>query len=304
MKKAVGGSVQAKSLNQKKYVKNLQNENIKILFAIGPAGTGKTYLACNEAISQLKNNIVNKIILTRPVVPVEEDIGFLPGTMNKKMDPWTRPILDIFEEKYSKTDIEIMMKQNIIEISPLGYMRGRTFKNAFIIADEMQNSSPNQMLMLTTRIGENSKMVITGDLQQSDKSAANGLQDFMNKFYRFQDTIHEKYRNANISPENSVERFIMDIGICITCFTNKDIQRSPVVSNILEIYEETYSNPEVKTIQYEIERTEVEPKEIKPKEIKPKEIKPKEIETKPNKDLDINFNLLNDAAMIPLSHYK
>ena len=304
MKKAVGGSVQAKSLNQKKYVKNLQNKNIKILFAIGPAGTGKTYLACNEAISQLKNNIVNKIILTRPVVPVEEDIGFLPGTMNKKMDPWTRPILDIFEEKYSKTDIEIMMKQNIIEISPLGYMRGRTFKNAFIIADEMQNSSPNQMLMLTTRIGENSKMVITGDLQQSDKSAANGLQDFMNKFYRFQDTIHEKYRNANISPENSVERFIMDIGICITCFTNKDIQRSPVVSNILEIYEETHSNPEVKTIQYEIERKEVEVKEIKPKEIKPKEIKeikPKEI--KPNKDLDINFDLLNDAAMIPLSHY-
>lgn len=288
MKKVVGGSVQAKSLNQKKYVKNLQNENIKILFAIGPAGTGKTYLACNEAISQLKNNIVNKIILTRPVVPVEEDIGFLPGTMNKKMDPWTRPILDIFEEKYSKTDIETMMKQNIIEISPLGYMRGRTFKNAFIIADEMQNSSPNQMLMLTTRIGENSKMVITGDLQQSDKSAANGLQDFMNKFYRFQDTIHEKYRVANISPENSIERFIMDIGICITCFTNKDIQRSPVVSNILEIYEETYSNPEVKTIQFE--RKEVEPRETKPKEI--------------NLHTQTNFNLLNDAAMIPLSHYK
>jgi phosphate starvation-inducible PhoH-like protein len=185
-------------LNQKKYVKNLQNENIKILFAIGPAGTGKTYLACNEAISQLKNNVINKIILTRPVVPVEEDIGFLPGTMNKKMDPWTRPILDIFEEKYSKADIESMMKQNIIEISPLGYMRGRTFKNAFIIADEMQNSSPNQMLMLTTRIGENSKMVITGDLQQSDKTTTSGLQDFVNKFYRFQHIFSGLYLTQNM----------------------------------------------------------------------------------------------------------
>ena len=141
--------------NQKKYVDILNDSRTPLVFVTGPAGTGKTLLACNSAIKMLKNGSVDKIILTRPVVPVEEDIGFLPGNLNKKMDPWTKPIFDVFSDFFSQTEINLMIQNNIIEIAPLGYMRGRTFKKSFIIADEMQNSSPNQMKMLTTRIGEN-----------------------------------------------------------------------------------------------------------------------------------------------------
>ena len=140
-------------------------------------------MAFNSAVNCLKENKIDKIIITRPVVPVEEDIGFLPGSMAKKMDPWTRPIFDIFEEYYSKAQVNNMVLNGQIEISPLGYMRGRTFKNAFIIADEMQNSSPNQMMMLTTRFGEGSKMVITGDLKQADKVGQySGLHHFIKKW--------------------------------------------------------------------------------------------------------------------------
>ena len=181
MKKSNHNICNPKSYNQEQYLKYLKDPSVKILFVVGPAGSGKTYLACNEAIQLLKNGFINKIILTRPLVPVEEDIGFLPGNIIKKMDPWTKPIIDIFEEKYSKQEIEKLIHNNIIEISPLAFMRGRTFKNAYIIADEMQNSSPNQMLMLTTRIGENSKMIITGDLKQSDKPDISGLNDFLQK---------------------------------------------------------------------------------------------------------------------------
>jgi phosphate starvation-inducible PhoH-like protein len=153
----------------------LNNKKNDLIVAVGPAGSGKTMFACLKAMESLRKNDVNKIILTRPVVPVEEDIGFLPGNIVKKMDPWTRPIFDLFLEYYSQNEITQMINNGIIEISPLAYMRGRTFKNAFIIADEMQNSSPNQMMMLTTRIGTNSRMVITGDLDQSDKFENNGL---------------------------------------------------------------------------------------------------------------------------------
>ncbi len=159
-----------KSHNQQLYMNYLMDQAVKIVVGTGAAGTGKTLFACQEAIQKFKQGEVQKIIITRPLVSVEqEDIGFLPGTLENKMDPWTRPIFDIFREYYSKTEIEKMMYNNIIEISPLAYMRGRTFKYSWIIADEMQNSSPNQMLMMTTRLGIGSKLVITGDLQQSDK---------------------------------------------------------------------------------------------------------------------------------------
>ena len=168
--------------NQKSYVDNLQDWNIPIVLGIGPAGCGKTMFACLQAIHELKSGSVDKIILTRQIVPVEEEeLGFLPGNLVKKMDPWTRPVFDIFSEFYQQRDIENMIHCVILEISPLAYMRGRTFKRAFIIADEMQNSTHNQMLMLTTRIGDYSKMVITGDLKQSDRSTDNGLLDFMVK---------------------------------------------------------------------------------------------------------------------------
>jgi phosphate starvation-inducible PhoH-like protein len=223
--KSLSNYYKPKSYNQKKYCEYLNDWKIKLLFAIGPAGTGKTMLACNTAIKELQSGNINKVILTRPVVPVEEDIGFLPGNINKKMDPWTRPIFDIFLEFYSQKDIDAMIHANVIEIAPLGYMRGRTFKNAFIIADEMQNSSPNQMLMLTTRIGEGSKMVITGDLKQSDKGLNSGLYDFIRKFDLYEQL--EMIYNTTM---------IRNSGIKIVEMNNTDIERSPIIEKILDIY--------------------------------------------------------------------
>ena len=185
-----------------------------MVFAVGPAGTGKTMLACYAAIQGLNDDSFKRIILTRPAVSVEEDIGYLPGTLEEKMDPWTRPIMDIFAEFYSQTQIASMIKEKVIEICPLAYMRGRTFKNSFIIADEMQNSTPNQMKMLLTRIGDDSKMVITGDLMQHDrKYDENGLKDI---YERIKDRAHKRIE-------------------CIT-FEHKDIERSPIVKDILDIY--------------------------------------------------------------------
>jgi phosphate starvation-inducible PhoH-like protein len=214
-----------KTPNQEKYYSYLNDDKIKLLFVVGPAGTGKTMLACNNAVKDLKSGKVSKIVLTRPVVPVEEDIGFLPGNINKKMDPWTRPIFDVFLDFFSQREIDLMMYNNVIEISPLAYMRGRTFKNAFIIADEMQNSSPNQMLMLTTRIGLGSKMVVTGDLKQSDKGLDSGLNDFINKFKVYEKRELEKYNNTDINS-----------GIKMVELNNTDIERSPVIVKILDVY--------------------------------------------------------------------
>jgi len=202
-----------KTINQGKYINLMKTQDLVV--CLGPAGTGKTMFACMEAIQQLKNRDINRIVITRPIVSVEdEQLGFLPGNINQKMDPWTRPIFDIFLEYYNMADITQMVKNRVIEISPLAFMRGRTFKNSFIIADEMQNSSPNQMMMLTTRIGDNTKMVITGDLCQSDRSLNNGLSDFIEKF--------------KVYPKNSTISLI-ELG-------KEDVKRSETVKTILEIY--------------------------------------------------------------------
>jgi phosphate starvation-inducible protein PhoH len=148
-----------KTANQKIYCNCLSDINASIVLGVGPAGTGKTLFACTSAIQMLQRGDIHKIVLTRPVVAVEEELGFLPGNMVMKMDPWTRPIFDIFLEFYAQKDIDAMVQSGTIEISPLAYMRGRTFKRAFIIADEMQNSSPNQMLMLITRIGDGLSLI-------------------------------------------------------------------------------------------------------------------------------------------------
>jgi phosphate starvation-inducible PhoH-like protein len=207
-----------KSINQQKYLQAIENENTKLVIANGPAGTGKTLFACISAIELLKNNNIDKIILTRPLVTVEEEIGFLPGNINQKMDPWTKPIIDIFSEYYKQLEIDNMIYNNIIEIIPLGYMRGRTFKNSYIIADEMQNSTPNQMKMITTRIGENSKMIITGDLNQSDLKEKNGLDDLIKKY------------------ENYIINNKLDDLIKIINLENTDIERSQIVKILTNIY--------------------------------------------------------------------
>lgn len=203
-----------RGINQEQYVKWLDDHRVSILLGVGPAGTGKTLFACNSAVKALKSGEVQKIIMTRPVVPVEEDIGFLPGDLITKMNPWTRPIFDILTEFYMQKDIDAMLRTGIIEISPLAFMRGRTFKRSFIVADEMQNSSPNQMLMLTTRLGEGSKMVITGDLKQSDRSVDNGLADLMKKLKSYGDCESIKMVEMNVA----------------------DVERSAAVSKILDIY--------------------------------------------------------------------
>lgn len=209
----------AKTINQNNYKKSLYNSNISLLFSIGPAGTGKTLLACQYAIKSLQNKEINKIIITRPTVAIEEDMGFLPGDINAKMHPFTIPIFDIFEEFYSKKDINEMLKDNIIEIAPLGFMQGRSLKNSIIVADEMQNSTPSQMFMLLTRLGINSKMILTGDLMQTNNKN-NGLNDILNKLSNY-------YLSSNEMNND---------GIDVISLTNEDIQRSSIVKTVTEIY--------------------------------------------------------------------
>lgn len=197
--------------NQEKYKSLLNDNNIKLVISVGSAGTGKTLFACQSGFNNLDNRMIEKILITRPTVTVNEDIGFLPGNLNKKMAPWMRPVMDILKDyKISKHDIEI---------SPLGFMRGRTFKNYFIIADEMQNSTPEQMIMLLTRMGENSKIVITGDLLQSDHDE-NGLKDLIDKIKSYYSNEEEMNKD----------------GIGIVYFNDDDIKRSKLVKTILFIY--------------------------------------------------------------------
>lgn len=222
--KALAPLYKPKSTKQRRYVNALASSDTSIVFGIGPAGCGKTLFACLQGIRMLKSGQVKKLVLTRPIVPVEEEeIGFLPGTLAKKMDPWTRPILDTFLEFYHQKDLDEMFYNGVIEICPLAFMRGRTFKHAFIIADEMQNSTPNQMLMLTTRIGDHCKMVVTGDLKQTDRVANNGLLDFIRKHNAFMRSSAEQ----DVQQRKLVSLVEMDAS---------DVQRSPIVSHILNIY--------------------------------------------------------------------
>ena len=203
-----------RNLSQETYLELLKNPKKYIVFAIGPAGTGKTLLAVQAGIKAFQEGKVEKLIVTRPAVSVDEDLGFLPGDLNEKMAPWTRPIFDVLGEYYQQKDVADMLMEGIIEISPLAYMRGRTFKNSWIIADEMQNATTNQMKMLLTRLGENSKMIVTGDLAQADRLQDNGLIDFCNLLGK-----HKKLEHIDI-----------------VHFTQKDIERHDAVKEVLSIY--------------------------------------------------------------------
>jgi len=164
-----------KTPGQCKYALALRSPK-PIVIGTGPAGSGKTMLACQIALEHVTKYQRPKIVLTRPIVAADEDMGYLPGDMDQKMEPWTKPMFDIFEQYFSYNQID-----RFVKIEPLGYMRGRTFTDTLIIADEMQNATPNQMKMLLTRVGEGTKLIVTGDLEQSDLGPENGLEDLIYK---------------------------------------------------------------------------------------------------------------------------
>ena len=178
-----GRSIRPKTANQKHYVDAIDEHTIT--FGIGPAGTGKTYLAMAKAVAALQSREVNRIILTRPAVEAGEHLGFLPGTLSEKIDPYLRPLFDALHDMIDQDSIPRLMQTGIIEVAPLAYMRGRTLNDAFIILDEAQNTSPEQMKMFLTRLGFGSRMVITGDVTQMDlpsgaKSGLKVIRDILN----------------------------------------------------------------------------------------------------------------------------
>jgi phosphate starvation-inducible PhoH-like protein len=204
--------ISPRTFTQRRYI-DLLTSHVPIVVGTGPAGTGKTLLACHAASRALASKQVDRLILTRPAVSVDEQHGHLPGSLEQKMAPWTRPMFDALYRWYPPKRVKDMMYDQKIEICPLAYMRGRTFDNAWIIGDEMQNSTPSQMKMLLTRIGEGSKMVVIGDPNQHDRGFEhNGLIDLLEKLPAPTDNIQ------NIE------------------FTDGDVVRHEVVREILRLY--------------------------------------------------------------------
>ena len=205
-----------KTVNQEAYILALLNPQVDIVVAGGPAGTGKTYLAMQAAIKAMKAQTCDKIILTRPAVGVDDEKhGFLPGDLNAKMEPWTRPLLDVLREYYTQKEITHMLEEQIVEIAPLAFCRGRNFKQSYVILDEAQNCTPSQIKMIMTRIGEGSKIVITGDIEQADrKTKDNGLMD-----------LQERLKSYDVP------------GLRLCQFDVKDIQRHQIIQHVLKLYQ-------------------------------------------------------------------
>jgi len=208
-----------RSETQELYNHHIKDNDLKIVIASGPAGTGKTLFPTQYA-AKLLEETDTKIVLTRPLISVDEELGYLPGNINQKMDPWIIPIFDVLREFYTQQTINKFILEKRIEIVPLAFMRGRTFKNTFIIGDELQNTSIKQMLMLLTRLGENSKLIITGDIHQCDNDE-NGLLDLLSK-------IKNKYINNELLEEKQIS---------VIEFNEGDIQRSPIIETILNLYD-------------------------------------------------------------------
>ncbi|MEA4971704.1 MAG: PhoH family protein [Candidatus Metalachnospira sp.] len=207
-----GRPVKPKTIGQKKYVDMIRKNTI--VFGIGPAGTGKTYLAMAMAITAFKNNEVNRIIMTRPAIEAGEKLGFLPGDLQQKVDPYLRPLYDALFEIMGAEAFARNMEKGLLEVAPLAYMRGRTLDNAFIVLDEAQNTTPEQMKMFLTRIGFGSKAVITGDVTQIDLAEG---------------------KRSGLIEAVKILKDVDDIGI-IT-LTNKDVVRHPLVQKIITAYE-------------------------------------------------------------------
>ena len=208
-----GKPVKAKTIGQKQYLNAIDKH--MIVFGVGPAGTGKTYLAMAKAITAFKNNEINRIILTRPAIEAGEKLGFLPGDLQSKVDPYLRPLYDALYEIMGADSFLKNMEKGLIEVAPLAYMRGRTLDNAFIVLDEAQNTTPAQMKMCLTRIGFGSKAIITGDLSQKDipKDATSGL-----------DVALRVLKNVE------------DISVCH--LTSQDVVRHPLVQRIVKAYDD------------------------------------------------------------------
>ena len=206
--------INPRNLAQKRYL-DLLTSRVPVVVGTGPAGTGKTMLACNAASRALVTGRVERLILTRPAVSVDEQHGYLPGSLDDKMEPWTRPLFDSLYRFITPKKVRDMMYDRQIEICPLAYMRGRTFDNAWIIGDEMQNSTPSQMKMLLTRIGEDSKMVVVGDMDQHERGfEQNGLRDLVQRL------------------EDDLEDIVQ------VKFTESDVVRNEVIKQILKMYKE------------------------------------------------------------------
>ena len=196
---------------QTKLLKEILNK--EIVFVIGPAGTGKTFIAVSHAVSMLTSGLINKIIISRPAVEAGEKLGFLPGDLKEKIDPYLRPIYDSFDENLSKDKVIKLIENQKIEIAPIAYLRGRTLNNSYIILDEAQNTSPIQMKMFLTRLGENSRMVVTGDITQID--------------------LHPKNKSGLIDAVSNLKK-IKDISFVY--LTEKDVVRHPLVQKIVKAY--------------------------------------------------------------------
>jgi len=210
-----GKPIYAKTINQRRYLEMIEKHDL--VFAIGPAGTGKTYVAVVHAVSELKKGNIKKIILTRPAVEAGENLGFLPGDLKEKIDPYLRPLYDALYEVLGRKTVEELIEKGVIEIAPLAYMRGRTLEDAYVILDEAQNTTQGQMKLFLTRLGFNSKMVVTGDLTQIDlpPNASSGL-------------IHATRLLENVS------------GISVLRFDRIDVIRHPLIQKILERYDDEY----------------------------------------------------------------
>ena len=209
----------ARSETQRRYLEVLHNEATPIVIASGSAGSGKTALATHVGVQKLKEQKVKRIIITRPAICVDEEHGFLPGTLEQKMEPWIRPVFDVLNTHFSSEAIKQMMASRVIELCPLAFMRGRTFERSWIICDEAQNCTPNQMLMVMTRIGLDSKLVITGDPTQFDRGfEVNGLNDVVNR-------IQQKNQDQN-----------HDEDIAVVYFSSHDVVRHPVIPKVLSLY--------------------------------------------------------------------
>ncbi len=213
IKDSYGKTIRVKTLGQKVYVDSVKNHDI--VFGIGPAGTGKTFLAVTLAIKALKRGQIKRVILTRPAVEAGESLGFLPGDLKEKVDPYLRPVYDALYQVLGREQTTRLMEREIIEIAPLAYMRGRTLEDAFVILDEAQNTTIMQMKMFLTRLGFNSKMIVNGDISQIDlpKNVKSGLIDASEKLkgIRQIDFVH---------------------------FSSKDVVRHPVVAEIINAYED------------------------------------------------------------------